>query len=555
MDKFNESKESRAVSIPMVAHTAAFCFLFANLILSPWAFGSWERWWFWPSFALLLLAGLCSGIGALAETITSDENKPKISGYFRCSRKIVALGIAAVPFFIYALVRSLFPSDTGRPLVALASEFSLLLMFSPLLVAFVSFFSLTRRRIRILCVAIIVNIIIIGVYGAIMQLCASYKEGFPDLVLWCKTQWTYKGRAKGSFFCPNHFSAFLNLGICMLVALAFTPAVKWRDRIISASLALVLFGANFLTISRGGLASIFIGLAFGIPILAMRGRSVLIRVATPLVSLVVAIALVALVFNTDNVLAERMKGHSLYKVFFVKNENAKTAEPVAFGKRLHEAFWFGFDRGHYIGSAIRAWESNPWWGIGPGQHSDRWTEFAATYVDRNGDPVVRPVNGDYSMMRAPRLMNDGFHLIQVHSDWTQLLEEYGAIGLSLFLIPIGFLFALLYGNQTFTLLRKVETAETAETSDKADTGDNDDTTDTAGRRRHRARHRIRDELPWHSGERITPLELSLPLAGLLICIVYFIHSFGDFSLQMPSIVWVMSFILAAGVLTATRTHR
>ena len=75
-----------------------------------------------------------------------------------------------------------------------------------------------------------------------------------------------------------------------------------------------------------------------------------------------------------------------------------------------------------IGGAIRAWQAAPVWGVGAGMHQNIWPHVAAS-----GD-------GDRGKGIWPTLVNDKFHSYEVHSDWIQLLEEYGLVGLILFLI-------------------------------------------------------------------------------------------------------------------------
>ena len=583
MDNFNTPGEHTGRSFTDVAHSAAFILLSANIILSPWCYGSWEQWWFWPMMLLLLAAGFCSGVGALAESILPDALKSSLTGRFRSSRKIAALGIAAAPFLLYALARSQYPSGMNRPLVALHAERSLLLLFSPVLIAFVSFLSLTRRRLRILFAAMLANIAVIAFYGALMRLCCAIfpypddpKAGL-DLVLWTRLPY-YFGRAKGTFYCPSHFSAFINFGICILTAIAFLPpgknGISLKRRIAAGAAALLLLFPNSLSQSRGGMISLALALAIGIPAFAMRGYKRSFRILAPLGFIALICAAFFIMLEATNV-GNRLKSNSVYRVLTDKSAAEKSE---TLGKRISNAFWYDFDRGQYIDSALRAWKSNPIVGIGPGQHAVRWPEFDATRVTHDGSPIERPVDGDLTTMRRPRLTNDSVQLYEVHSDWTQLLEEFGVIGILLFLPLIVLLMISLYGNQTLTL-RKAEISAAkqnsgsdadAENADAEGDGDDDDgeeedeeeiaarraaTRRTRRRRRHSRNHRVRDTIPWRSGESATPFELSFPLAAMLCALVIIIHSLGDFSLQIPSLTWMLSFILTAGILSASKTHR
>jgi len=148
-------------------------------------------------------------------------------------------------------------------------------------------------------------------------------------------------------------------------------------------------------------------------------------------------------------------------------------------------------RGRMYGGAIRAWQAAPWFGIGPGMHQNLWPHYAPT------------ADGDRNIGKWPTLVNDHLHSYEVHSDWLQLLEEYGVIGLLLFLIP----FFAVSGLLSRLVL-------------------------SAGKR-------------WRSA-------LSLPedmgfthvVGALLAVVAMAFHSLGDFNLQMPATVWVLAALVA-----------
>jgi len=144
------------------------------------------------------------------------------------------------------------------------------------------------------------------------------------------------------------------------------------------------------------------------------------------------------------------------------------------------------------GGAVRAWRTAPVWGIGPGMHQNLWPHFAAT-----GD-------GDRSAGKWPTLRNDSFHSYAVHSDWLQLCEEYGVVGLLLLLVPMGVVVGL--------LLAEI-------------------------RREERAR-RCADWQELGSGHH----DLTLSGTFALICMAF--HSLGDFNLQMPATTWLLAALLA-----------
>ena len=484
---------ARRFTLPSAMHAAAFVCALLNIVLSPWCFGAWEMWWFWPMAALLFAGCLFAGTGTLLETLSrNDDGAPRV-GRIPLGAAALVSAIAFIPFLAYAIARSRFPSAPGLPLVTMEAERSLLLFFTPAALALIMALSFTRRRLAAMAWIVFANIAVIAVYAV-----AGKYAGKVDYVLWVLSPWTYGGRAKAVFFCPNHLSAFMNLGICLALALVFAPRTSWRVKAFAVAAAVAMAWADFLTLSRGGLASILLGLLVGLPTLAMRGRRLWARLLAPVLLAGAIAGAVFAIWRLPNPLMDRISGHGLYKTV------VSTWGTPEWKTRVHDSFWYGFDRGTYIQSALRAWKSNPVWGIGPGQHSNRWQEFNAS------DPGVRPVDGNPATMKRPRYVNNEQHLYEVHSDWTQLLEEYGLVGLALFAFPMLTLFVVLCLAQS----------------------------------------RMNEDALQSGGASSPAILRAMPLAALLAFIAMAIHSLGDFSFQMPSITWLFAFMAAAGVLAA-----
>ncbi len=589
-DEPRESDPTLLVRIAEGFHAAAFAAVSAVVLLSPWFFGSWEMWWFWGMATVLAAGFLCSGAGTVIETafIGPNDAHPhhRISG-----RAMIALALC-VPFLLYALIRSTYPSAPGFPLVEMECERSLLLFFSPVGLALVLLLSSRPRWRRALLWAAFVNAAVLSVYALI-----NHFQTNDTRILWvAANDFRYTGRLSGSFYCPNHYSAYVNLFICVLLGAAFTVRVRWWKVLLFLSAAAAFLVPNYYSLSRGGLGALAIGLFLTAPVFAFRGRALWKRALVGLFVVGVLVGGVLFVrygttegtispdrlteirphrpractlvqtdgtettgdfvrfekrgfqirrmdgetervpiasvssirFQPDSVangprcrdrmiakgldrdlyadllsfdaasgvsyrafnpVMNRLSGHPLWEEWINAEDFA------SFRKRFWDAFFFSFDRGWYIGAALRAWRSNPVWGIGPGQHSPRWAQFAPS------DPGKRPENGDPKTMRKPRRTNTGYHLYEVHSDWTQLLEEYGIVGFVLFLIPMVGLFVLL-------VLRQNPCAQ----------GDG------------------------------PALARSLPLGMMFAFAGLFVHSFFDFSLQIPAIVWTLSFLLSCALL-------
>lgn len=547
----------------LLFHKLAFFCVCGVAILGPWAFSAWEMWWFWP-IALLLFAGvLFAGVGSIIEMIINSsygDTAPEV-GYFIFGKRKLVMLISIIPFIAYAIVRFVFHTDTQHQFVYMDGERSLLLFITPVLLAVTMLLVCTRKRLVWLCFAILINMFLVAIYSIINHYVTN-----DTLVLWFevpRSMW-YGGRATGVFFCPNHLSAFMNFGILFTVALLLTPRKKGVDlkqvlwlNILAATFLPFLLWANVLTLSRGGMASLFVALVVGLSIFGFSNVKPLKRIGIILGVIISAVLLLVLIFSTENIVHERCKKHGFYRLMTEESEQS-------FGERLHETFWYGFDRGWYIGSALRAWESNPVWGIGPGQHSSRWGEFAAT------------PDGTREPFKAPKMRNDGYHLYEVHSDWTQLLEEYGIVGIVLFIIPMLTIFGGLINakrqalkdlrthSESHSTRRKyIDENTSIEAHHKANDDSLDGNIDEAAldnnEEHHHKHHRKHRKTEYGFATLTTPAEFkiaaALPLAALLMCICMIFHSIGDFSFQIPTIVWTFAIFIASALMINSEIKR
>ena len=547
----------------LLFHKLAFFCVCGVAILGPWAFSAWEMWWFWP-IALLLFAGvLFAGVGSIIEMIINSsygDTAPEV-GYFIFGKRKLVMLISIIPFIAYAIVRFVFHTDTQHQFVYMDGERSLLLFITPVLLAVTMLLVCTRKRLVWLCFAILINMFLVAIYSIINHYVTN-----DTLVLWFevpRSMW-YGGRATGVFFCPNHLSAFMNFGILFTVALLLTPRKKGVDskqvlwlNILAATVLPFLLWANVLTLSRGGMASLFVALVVGLSIFGFSNVKPLKRIGIILGVIISAVLLLVLIFSTENIIHERCKKHGFYRLMTEESEQS-------FGERLHETFWYGFDRGWYIGSALRAWESNPVWGIGPGQHSSRWGEFAAT------------PDGTREPFKAPKMRNDGYHLYEVHSDWTQLLEEYGIVGIVLFIIPMLTIFGGLINakrqalkdlrthSESHSTRRKyIDENTSIEAHHKANDDSLDGNIDEAAldnnEEHHHKHHRKHRKTEYGFATLTTPAEFkiaaALPLVALLMCICMIFHSIGDFSFQIPTIVWTFAIFIASALMINSEIKR
>jgi O-antigen ligase len=159
------------------------------------------------------------------------------------------------------------------------------------------------------------------------------------------------------------------------------------------------------------------------------------------------------------------------------------------------------DRYQMAAAALRAWRTvSPVFGIGPGMHQNLWPHFAAS------------PDGDREKGKWPTHPNNTFHSYEVHSDWTQLLEEYGAVGLALFLAAAGGGLAVLLKGRALALTRMRRCGEP------------------------------------------TPYYWQIQGAIFAAAAMAF-HSIGDFNLQMPATVWMLAAIVSMPMAHVLRDSR
>ncbi len=467
-----------------LAHRVAFLAISGTVLLSPWAFGAWEMWWFWPLATVLFAGVLLAGVGTLLRTAFTQD------GETREDRRVyegrLALLLAALaPFLVYVLWRFRTGGTPDDPLVHMEAERGVLLFVTPVLLGIGLFLSGSQGRLRCLLRLFVLNGLLLALYAL-----ANHWITGNDYVLWVRSPYLYGLRAVGPFFCPNHLAAYLNLALCVVLALWLTPGVPGRLRGMALVAAAPMLLAWFLTLSRGGVGSLLLTLPVVVTA-GLRGRRWGVRIGVGGGLLAAAVVGVWALFNVPNPLLVRFERHQFTQA--VLNVRSTGWEPV------RESFFTRFDRGIYISSALRAWRSSPTWGIGPGQHPVRWPEFAAT------------ADGNRETGEWPSQTHHEYHLYEVHSDWVQLLEEYGLVGMALFLPPFLLVLAMLYRAQG----RGLRSAE---------------------------------------GASVGPEDTALSLAALLAAGALAVHSVGDFSLQIPAITWGLAMLVAGGLYATLPTR-
>jgi O-antigen ligase len=371
-------------------------------------------------------------------------------------------------FLGYAFIRALLAD------VRLDAERSFLLYLTAGLVTLPILISFTVQQIRLLALLLALNLMALGLYGivnhwAMGNAYVMWAPGFPQY---------QQGhvRATGSYYCPDHFAGILEIGLALGVALCVARDIPRRLKAVGLPLVAIALTGIVLSKSRGGgmtvavLGAGFLAIGFGQYRPALRWR---LRGAV----LALLVALTVWVMGSSHPYAVRFRHYPWSEI-------------------KHS------DRGMMIGGALRAWRHAPLLGIGPGQHRHWWAHVATSD------------DGDQATGRWPTQLNNNFYSYEVHSDWVQLLEEYGVVGLILFGFMMGMSVKLL-GDA----LRR-----------------------EAGDRRRGGWGFTGREDVW------------APLAALGVLLAMGFHSLGDFNLQMPATVWTTSALLAIGLALTHREH-
>jgi len=443
---------------------AGFAFIALALFAAPWTFGAWEMWWFWPFAILIFMATLLFALRLLL-----NPHSPALTRLRSPSCGGHAILISYLVFLVYAFAR-LLQAD-----VFMDAERSFLLFLTPFLIGIHILFGLSAGQRRALFLIILANLFLLSLYGVGNHLLAGSRH-----VLWASgfPQYVEEQRATGSYFCPDHFAGLMELGMCMAVALLLDRRSSRPWRICAAILAVLAVTGVLLSKSRGGgLTILVIGAAALTWGLSQWSASVGWCLRGAILTGVLAVLIALVTSNAPYV--------SRFEKYFAWQESRGVS--LSERKTMLERRIMSSSRGLMIPAALRAWKTAPLFGIGPGMHQNLWPHFAPT-PDGDREKGIWPTHASYK-----------FHSYEVHSDWVQLMEEYGLVGLILFLVPACIGFRIL----------------------------------VAGRPRQEDVRPPGRQAPFHAAA----------LTALLACVCMAFHSLGDFNLQIPATTWLLAALI------------
>lgn len=467
------------------------------VLLSPWCFGAWEAWWFWPFTGLVFIATSIFGTQLLLRAThherhtVSGRSQVRANGDRRrrrmvqtASRKplrIICLATSLL-FLCYATMRFL------RAPVFVDAQRSLLLFVAPFLLGLQIVYGFNSQRRFLLHRMILFNLLLLGLYGIL-----NHSITGSSLVLWRPGFSQYFGadRASGSYFCPDHYAGIMEIALCMALGIVCARDSTWRWRLAGVLVSIVSVTGVIMSKSRGGGMTVVVILAaacvWGVAQYPPRRRWAMRSIAVAvLVAGLLGITL------TGNAYITRFATWFGWE----QSQDRPLSEMTrVVWKRVQRSSRWNMSSG-----ALRAWRESKLKGIGPGMHQTIWPHVAAS------------PDGDVESGQWPSRLNNQRYSYEVHNDWIQLLEEYGIIGFALLLAAV-----VAMGGSLLSSIRSA-----------------------VGQRACGA------------PSRTTGSQFALVTGALLSLLALAFHSLGDFNLQLPATGWLFGVILATGLEAATR---
>jgi O-antigen ligase len=460
---YKEAEQGTAMAVCRgVLQWVTFGSVSISTLAGPWLFGGWESLWFWLLTAAVSVGVFSTGLQLILPAASAGRMMPRRTCYVL---------LAAIPFVVYAIIR-LYTTE-----VFMDAERSVLLHVTALCVAGEVLFGLNARQRKLMFWMLFGNLVLLGVYGVVNHLLWHSEH-----VLWAPRYEQYAGRATGSYFCPDHFAGAMELLLCLALGVLANRGGSGTSKWLAAVAGVIAVVAVVMTKSRGGGMTVVVVLGFAL-VCGVAQWPAAIRWNLRLVGVCTSLLLFMALLHFGDGYVQRFASYG--------GGWGKGAEQESSIAAVAQALR-GTSRGRMYGGALRAWRTAPWVGIGPGMHQHLWPHFAPT------------PDGNVELGVWPTQTNHHFRSYEVHSDWLQLLEEYGLAGLFFFLLPcIGVIYCFIRGVSE------------------------------QGR-------------SWQQS--LSPPEASLTFAcwlgGALALVAMGFHSLGDFNLQMPGTVWLFAAIMA-----------
>lgn len=204
--------------------------------------------------------------------------------------------------------------------------------------------------------------------------------------VWCLIK-PYAKRASGTFISPNDLSGFLEMILPLGLAYTLTSRMKAVPKVFIGYASLVILAGLVMTVSRGAWFATAFALLVLFVVLMFHHTHRL-----PAIALLAVIVVGGFYFGPRQFfLVSRLKQ--------IRDSKGTINDDGRFG------IWH---------AAVKLWEEDPWWGIGPGHFGYRFGKYRPAVVQQSPD--------------------------RAHNDYLNTLTDYGIVGALLIVVALVLLF-------------------------------------------------------------------------------------------------------------------
>jgi len=320
----------------------------AILVFGPLAFGA------VPTPAFLVIQALTLGVMVFWGARFLIQERPKLLWPPICW--------AVVAFTVYAIGRYL----TADIEYIARQELIRVLVYAFLFLAILN--NLHRQETtQIISLVLIFLAMVIAFYALYQSITGSNR-------VWYVLNTTYPHRGTGTYICPNHLGGFLEMILPLGLAYTITSRVRPVLRVLLGYASLAILAGIVVTLSRGSWVSTALSLLLFFGVLVFNRAH---RLAS-LLFLVVLVGAGVFMFSRSIIFQSRLK---------------QLGVPARIEEDTRIALWR---------SALRVWQENILWGVGPAHYDCRFRKYRPEAIQ--------------------------LHPAWAHNDFLNALAEWGLVG-------------------------------------------------------------------------------------------------------------------------------
>lgn len=230
--------------------------------------------------------------------------------------------------------------------------------------------------------------------ATILSFLAIYQVLHHVATVWGVYHRQYVGRAVGTYYSPNNFSCLLELLIPLVLAYLLAGRLKVMNRVLLAYGGVMLLAGLVLSLSRGGWMATAAGVVTTLLLLASHRHHRLLAGG-------LLVVLLGAGLGGGCWYLSRNPQAASVSVAVIANPDDKAADNVR-DWIIRKDMWRG---------GIAMWRDHPWFGVGPGHFTYRYSEY-----------------------RPERMFLQPEH---AHNEYVELLSDWGVAGALLVLAGLG----------------------------------------------------------------------------------------------------------------------